>query len=100
MFENEHTLRKFLTEKGEGEFHDRYEQALERSRAEFGSRLSMFIGGKEVRSSKALPHFSPIDRRLLLAHVPVGTVKNVRDAISSAKKAFAAWAGTDFRDRV
>ena len=100
MFENEHTIRRFLTEKGEGEFHDRYERALDRVRSQFGARLSIVIGGKEVRSSKSVQHFSPIDRRLLLAYVPVGTPKHVGDAISSAKQAFSGWASIDYRDRV
>ena len=38
MFENENTLRRFMTERAEGEFHDRYERALEAARAEFGRK--------------------------------------------------------------
>ena len=100
MFESEHTIRRFLSERGEGEFHDRYERALEQARSEFGKRLTMVIGGKGVKTSRSLPHSSPIDKRLILALVPVGTARNVKDAITSAKKAFPIWAGTDFRERV
>ena len=31
MFENEHTVRRFMMEKAEGQFHDRYERALEQA---------------------------------------------------------------------
>ena len=87
MFENEHTLRRFLTEKAEGQFHDRYEKALESARAEFGSKYPMVINGQRVKISKNTTHISPIDTRVVLGYLPAGTATHSRQAIAAAKKA-------------
>jgi 1-pyrroline-5-carboxylate dehydrogenase len=100
MFENENTLRRFMTERAEGEFHDRYERALEAVRAEFGRKYSMVIGGKEVKTPKTTEHVSPIDTRLVLGHLPDGTSRHARQAVAAAKKAFESWGTFDWRGRV
>ena len=100
MFENEHTLRRFLTEKAEGQFHDKYEKALAQVRQEFGRKYPMIIGGREFRTTKTFSHASPIDSRMMLGHFPAGTGRHVRLAIKYAKKAFGQWAKTDWQDRV
>lgn len=100
MFESEHTVRHFMSEKAEGQFHDRYERALERTRAEFGRKYPMVIGGKEVKASSYLAHTSPIDTRMVLGYTPAGTARHARLAIASAKKAFEEWGKSDWRDRV
>lgn len=102
MFENEHTLRRFLAEKAEGQFHDRYERALEAARSEFGKKYSMVIGGKQVLTAKTAPHASPIDTRVVLGHMPVGTAAHARQAIASAKKAFEeeGWGKSHWQERV
>ena len=61
MFENEHTLRHFASEKAEGEFHVKYERALEQARLEFGKKYLMVINGKHVKASASAAHSSPID---------------------------------------
>lgn len=91
MFENEHTLRHYMVEKAEGQFHDRYAQALEQARSEFGRKYLMVIGGKHVKAASHAPHTSPIDTRIVLGYTPVGTARHVRLAIGSAKKAFEGW---------
>lgn len=100
MFENENTLRRFMTERAEGEFHDRYERALEAARAEFGRKYSMVIGGKEVKTPRTTEHTSPIDTRLVLGHLPDGTSRHARQAVAAAKKAFESWGTSDWRGRV
>lgn len=100
MFENEHTLRRFMTEKAEGEFHDRYERALEQVRSEFGRKYAMVIGGREVRTSETIRHSSPIDTRLVLGYLPSGGSQHARQAIAAAKKAFESWGTTSYRERV
>ncbi len=100
MFENEHTLRYFMTEKAEGQFHDRYEKALEQVRPDFGRKYPMIIGGKEVRTAKNFSRLSPINTRLVLGHFPAGSAKHTKLAISSAKKAFEEWGRTDWQERV
>lgn len=100
MFESEHTIRHFMAEKTEGQFHDKYERALERARSEFGRKYQMAIGGKEVKASSFVPHASPIDTRMVLGYTPAGTARHSRLAIAAAKKAFEEWGRTDWRDRV
>ncbi len=110
MFDNEHTLRRFLAEKAEGQFHDRYERALEAARSEFGAKYPMMIGGRQVTAAKMVPHFSPIDTRLVLGYMSAGTAAHARRAIASAKKAFEegegeegggrGWGKSDWQERV
>ncbi len=100
MFENEHTVRRFMAEKAEGQFHDRYERALEHVRTEFGRKYAMIIDGREVRTATTSPHMSPIDTRILLGHLPVGNASHVRQAVAAAKKAFESWGRTNYQERV
>lgn len=100
MFENEHTVRRFMAERAEGQFHDRYERALEQVRAEFGRKYSMVIGGKEVRTPSTIAQTSPIDTRLVLGHLPVASASHVKQAVAAAKKAFESWGRTGYSERV
>ncbi len=100
MFENEHTFHKFMTEKAEGQFHDRYEKALEQVRSEFGRKFPMVIGGKEVKTSQTIAHTSPADTRIVLGYAPSGSTSHVRQAIAAAKKAFEIWSKAPWQERV
>src|SRR5919109_2609217 len=100
MFASEQTLSTFMTEKAEGQFHDRYERALDQVRSEFGRRHAMVIGGNEVATRATAAHTSPIDTRIVLGHLPIGGANHVRHAIAAAKKAFERWGMTDYRERV
>jgi 1-pyrroline-5-carboxylate dehydrogenase len=100
MFENEQTLRTFIMEKAEGQFHDRYERALEHVRSEFGRTYAMVIGGNEIVTRDTVLHTSPIDTRIVLGHLPIGTANHVKHAITAAKKAFEHWSMMDYRSRV
>jgi 1-pyrroline-5-carboxylate dehydrogenase len=100
MFSNEHTLHRFMMEKAEGQFHDRYEKALEQVRSEFGRTYTMVIGGSEVTTSATIKHISPIDTRIVLGHMPIGGASHVRKAIAAAKEAFESWGRIDYRERV
>lgn len=100
MFENENTLARFMSERAEGEFHDRYEKALEAVRSEFGRKYPMIIGGRQVTTSQTVQEYSPIDTRVLIARLPVGGSQHARQAVSAAKKVFEGWARTDYLERV
>ncbi|HEX2614739.1 MAG TPA: aldehyde dehydrogenase family protein, partial [Nitrososphaera sp.] len=100
MFESEHTLRSFMTGKAEGQFHDKYERALEQARSEFGRKYAMVIGGREVRTSQAVAHRSPLDTRIVLGHLPAGNSTHVKQAIAAAKKAFESWGRSGWQERV
>ena len=100
MFSNEHTLHRFMMEKAEGQFHDRYEKALEQVRSEFGRTYTMVIAGSEITTSATIKHISPIDTRIVLGHMPIGGASHVRKAIAAAKEAFESWSRIDYRERV
>ena len=100
MFENEHTVRRYMAEKAEGQFHDNYEKALEKVKSEFGKRYSMWIGGEELKTSVTTQQISPIDTRIVLGHLPVGGATHVRQAIAAAKKAFEVWSRSAYQERV
>jgi 1-pyrroline-5-carboxylate dehydrogenase len=89
-----------MMEKAEGEFHDRYERALEQVRSEFGRTYTMVIGENEVRTSDTITHTSPIDTRIVLGHMPIAGAGHVRKAITAAKEAFERWRRIDYRERV
>ena len=93
-------MRRFMTERAEGEFHVRYEKALELVRSEFGRKYPMVIGGSEVWTSQTVPQYSPIDTRLLLARLPAGGAQHAKKAVAAAKKSFETWGRSDFRERV
>jgi 1-pyrroline-5-carboxylate dehydrogenase len=100
MFASEQTLNRFMTERAEGQFHDRYERALEHIRSEFGRKYAMMIGGSALATRATATHTSPIDTRIVLGHLPIGNVNHVRQAIAVAKKAFRHWGMTGYRERV
>ena len=100
MFENEHTLYTFMTEKAEGQFHDKYEKALEQVRTEFGRKYSMIIGGKEVNTSQTITHTSPTDTRIVLGRLPDGSTTHIKQAITVAKRAFEVWRKAGWQQRV
>src|SRR5689334_15345468 len=100
MFENEHTLRSFMIEKTEGQFHDKYEKSLEQIRSEFGKKYPMVIGGEEVKTLQTTRHTSPVDNRILLGHLSNGSIIHVRQAITAAKKAFENWSKVGWQERV
>lgn len=89
-----------MTERAEGQFHDRYERALEQVRKEFGRKYPIIIGGKEVRTSSTVAETSPIDTRTVLGHLPVGSASHAKQAIAAAKKAFSDWSRTPYKERV
>ncbi len=93
-------MRRFMTERAEGQFHDRYERALEQVRKEFGRKYPIIIGGKEVRTSSTVAETSPIDTRTVLGHLPVGSASHAKQAIAAAKKAFSDWSRTPYKERV
>jgi 1-pyrroline-5-carboxylate dehydrogenase len=100
MFESEHTLRSFMTGKAEGQFHDKYERALEQVRSEFGRKYAMVIGGREIRTSQTVEHRSPLDTRIVLGHLPAGNGTHARQAIAAAKRAFESWSSIGWQERV
>lgn len=53
----------------------------------------LLIGGAFVRTESGRAYTATGGRREFLAHVPLGSRKDVRDAVKAARGAFAGWSG-------
>jgi 1-pyrroline-5-carboxylate dehydrogenase len=80
--------------------HTRFEAALAEIKAGMGAEHGMLIGGKEVHAAESFEDRSPIDRDWVLGRFQKGTAEHARQAIAAARKAFPAWAGLGWRERV
>ncbi len=99
-FQNESTYRNYVEQGKEDEFDRQFDEAVTSVKREaLGKKHSMFIGGKEVLAGEELVENSPIDG----SHIGTfqkGNREHARQAIEAARAAFAAWSGTDYKERV
>ena len=82
------------------ELQSSFDAALERARANLGRTYPMLIGAEERLTDETFEDRSPIDTELVVARFPVGTRRDVQDAIDAARAAFPAWRDTPWRDRL
>ena len=64
-----------------------------------GLDVPMFIGGKEIRTSKKVPMSPPHDHKHVLGHFNYGDASHVNSAIDAALSARAGWAGLPWHER-
>src|SRR5688500_9897013 len=82
------------------ELQSSFDAALERARARAGQSYPMIIGDEERLGDESFEDRSPIDTDLVLARFPVGSRRDVGDAIAAARGAFPAWSATPWRERL
>jgi 1-pyrroline-5-carboxylate dehydrogenase len=100
MYQNEYTFARYKTAGREEEFHERYENAVEHVRKNFGRTYPMLIGGKEEFSSEGtFDDTAPSDPKLILGKFQKGTREHARKAIAAARSAFEAWSTKPFDER-
>jgi 1-pyrroline-5-carboxylate dehydrogenase len=58
------------------------------------------VAGRQDVSGRAYEVFCPFDRELLVARLVAADKKAVKGAVHSAKAAFPAWAGLEWKERV
>jgi len=81
--------------------HDWLDQALPRFRKEVLSRAwPNIVAGRHDVSGRAYEVRCPFDRDLLVARLVGADAKAVRSAVSAARAAFPAWAGSGWLERV
>ena len=77
-----------------------FDAAVLRARAELGRSYPMLIGGEERRGATEFEDRSPIDREIVVSRFPLGTRRDVQDAIAAARAAFPAWRDLGWRKRL
>jgi 1-pyrroline-5-carboxylate dehydrogenase len=82
------------------ELQSSFDAALERVRAGLGRTYPMIIGAEERFGDEAFEDRSPIDADIVVARFPIGTRGDVRDAIAAARRAYAGWRDTPWRERL
>jgi 1-pyrroline-5-carboxylate dehydrogenase len=82
------------------ELHQRYEEALLKTRAGLGKEYGMIIGGKEHFSSEKFENRAPYDTGLVLGLFQKGSAQDAQAALAAARKAFPAWSRTPWQERV
>jgi 1-pyrroline-5-carboxylate dehydrogenase len=101
-FESELTQVRAMQAKKDGQFHSRYEKAVEEQLKELKrpQKFQNVIGGKRERATKTFDKFSPNDKRLLLGKFQLGTRSDVNAAVKAAWKAYPEWSKLDYLRRV
>lgn len=80
--------------------HAAFDTALVEAKAMLGQTYPMIINGQERTSGTLFDATSPVDRNVLLGRFPLGTARDVDDAVAAAKAAFPAWSGRPYQERV
>ena len=98
-FKDEFTYLSYVAQGKEKEFHELFDQAVEKVRKEYlGKEYPIYIGDKEVRTEKKLVERSPIDGTLICT-CQRGDREVTRQGIKEAKEAFEEWSGMGWRKR-
>ncbi len=83
------------------ELQSAYDKAIARVKEGWlGAELPMFINGEKVYADEKFKSYSPIDTGMHLGTGQVGTVEQVKGAITAAKAAFPQWRKTPWPERV
>lgn len=82
------------------QLHNQFDKAVERIKTELGQTHPMFIGGQPVTSDEAFEDRSPINHDWVLGRFQKGAPQHVHAALAAARKAFPAWSGMPWKERV
>ncbi len=81
------------------EFQRKYDRAVESVRASLGGRHPHIVDGQELWSGQDLEDRSPIDTRVVMGRLSVGTPQDVDKAVKSGRRAFAYWSRLPWQER-
>ena len=82
------------------ELHLKYDAALQKIKAKFGTEYAMIIDGKDVKADEKFEDRSPINTDWVLAVMQKGNEKHAQLAMEAARKAFPGWSHTPWQNRV
>jgi 1-pyrroline-5-carboxylate dehydrogenase len=82
------------------ELHTRFEEALNKVKANLGKEHGMIISGKEQFAQEKFEDRSPTNTDVVLGLFQKGTQNDAEAALKAARKAFPMWSGMKWQDRV
>jgi 1-pyrroline-5-carboxylate dehydrogenase len=82
------------------ELHTRFEDALNKLKANLGQEYGMIIDGEEHFSEDKFENRSPADTSQVLGVFQKGASEDADLALAAARKAFPMWSGMKWQDRV
>jgi 1-pyrroline-5-carboxylate dehydrogenase len=82
------------------ELHNRFDEALAKLKGGLGKEHAMLINGKDVYADEKFEDRSPADTDTVLGVFQKGTAHHAADALAAARKAFPAWSGMKWQQRV
>ncbi len=82
------------------ELHTKYDEALQKVKAKFGTEYAMLINGKDVLADEKFEDRSPINTDWVLAVMQKGNEKHAQAAMEAARKAFPGWSHTPWQKRI
>lgn len=80
--------------------HANFEAALERVRGLLGASHAMSVGDSARTTARSFEVHSPVDRRVLLGRFPLSGADDVDAAVVAARRAFPAWRGMAWAERL
>lgn len=78
----------------------RLNNAFEKIEREFGSYKSMIIDGRNIDRDKTFKSANPNNPSQIIGEYPIGTKKDVDQAVNAAEKAFKNWRSVPVVDRI
>jgi 1-pyrroline-5-carboxylate dehydrogenase len=82
------------------ELHTRFEDALQKIKADLGKEYGMIIDGKDHFSEEKFEDHSPSNTDVLLGVFQKGTTQDAHDALAAARKASPMWRKMKWQERV
>jgi 1-pyrroline-5-carboxylate dehydrogenase len=82
------------------ELHLRFDEALATLKGELGREHAMLINGKDVNADEKFEDRSPANTDTVLGVFQKGNARHAADALAAARKAFPAWSGMKWQQRV
>jgi len=91
----------YVTLAGNEEANAAYELAVGSVRASLPVAIGNWVDGRETGRDRPMGEdLSPIDPSLVVARFPQGTAEDVVSAVEGARRAFPAWSGRPWQERV
>ena len=82
------------------ELHTRFEQALQKVKANLGQSHRMIIGGQEREARQTFEDRSPINTDWVLGVFQQGDAQDAQDAVTAARAAAADWGARPWQERL